>query len=80
MKTKRLLFSTISIISLAPIVVIACSNNQNNDPNSVNETIVNQEIKRIEQLKNQLSLKIKNPTEADIKTLNPDNILSNLNN
>lgn len=80
MKNKRLLFSTISIVSLAPIVVIACSNNQNNDSSSVNETIVNQEIKRIEQLKNQLSLKIKNPTEADIKTLSPDNILSNLDN
>ena len=80
MKTKRLLFSTISIISLAPIVVIACSNNQNNDSSSVNQTIVDQEIKRIEQLKNQLSLKIKNPTETDIKTLSPDNILSNLDN
>ena len=80
MKNKRLLFSTISIVSLAPIVVIACSNNQNNDSSSINETIVNQEIKRIEQLKNQLNLKIKNPTEADIKTLKPDNILSNLNN
>ena len=80
MKNKGLLISVISIINLTPIVVIACSNNQNNDSSSVNETIVNQEIKRIEQLKNQLSLKIKNPTEADIKTLSQDNILSNLDN
>ena len=81
MKNKSLLLSTITSIGWAPIVVVACSNNVNNDATKpTNEMLVDQEIARIEQLKDQLSLKIKNPTEADIQKLNADNILNNLNN
>ena len=81
MKNKRLILSAITSIGWAPIVVVACSNNVNNDATKpTNEMLVDQEIARIEQLKDQLSLKIKNPTEADIQKLNANNILNNLNN
>ena len=81
MKNKSLLLSTITSIGWAPIVVVACSNNVNNDATKpTNEMLVDQEIARIEKIKNQFSLKLKNPTEADIKKLNANNILENLDN
>ena len=69
------------MVGWAPIVVVACSNNSTNDSTKpTNQMLVDQEIERIEQLKNQFSLKLKNPTEADIKKLNANNILENLDN
>ena len=69
------------MVGWTPIVVVACSNNSTNDSTKpTNQMLVDQEIARIEQLKDQLSLKLKNPTEADIKKLNANNILENLDN
>ena len=69
------------MVGWAPIVVVACSNNSTNDSTKpTNQMLVDQEIARIEKIKNQFSLKLKNPTEADIKKLNANNILENLDN
>ena len=69
------------MVGWTPIVVVACSNNLNNDKTKpTNQMLVDQEIARIEKIKNQFSLKLKNPTEADIKKLNANNILENLDN
>lgn len=69
------------MVGWAPIVVVACSNNSTDDSTKpTNQMLVDQEIARIEKIKNQFSLKLKNPTEADIKKLNANNILENLDN
>ena len=50
------------------------------DAQSTNQTIVAKEIQRIEQIKTQLSLKIKNPIVEEINNLNAANILQQLDN
>lgn len=69
-------------LALLPAITTSCSSNNNNNDSTTNfQTIVDQEIKRIEQLKNQLSLKITGDlTEQKIELLNANNILDNLNN
>ena len=81
MKKSLLLTSLVPCSMLLPATLASCSNNNDTNDSTIDlQAIINQEIARIEQLKDQLSLKIKNPTEADIQKLNADNILNNLNN
>ena len=82
MKKSVLLTTLVPCLALLPAITTSCSDNNNNNDSTTNfQTIVDQEIKRIEQLKNQLSLKITGDlTEQKIELLNANNILDNLNN
>ena len=83
MKKSVLLITLIPSSIFLPAIVTSCSNNNdnNNDSTIDLQAIINKEITRIEQLKNQLSLKIDKPiTKEKIEALNPDNLLANLNN
>lgn len=82
MKKSVLLTTLVPCLALLPAITTSCSSNNNNNDSTTNfQTIVDQEIKRIEQLKNQLSLKITGDlTEEKIELLNANNILDNLNN
>ena len=84
MKISWLLINGIFAFGLLPAVIVACSNNNANnwpsDAQSTNQTIVAKEIQRIEQIKTQLSLKIKNPIVEEINNLNAANILQQLDN
>ena len=82
MKKSVLLTTLVPCLALLPAITTSCSDNNNNNDSTTNfQIIVDQEIKRIEQLKNQLSLKITGDlTEQKIELLNANNILDNLNN
>lgn len=82
MKKSVLLTTLVPCLALLPAITTSCSNTNNNNDSTTNfQTIVDQEIRRIEQLKNQLSLKITGDlTEEKIELLNANNILDNLNN
>ena len=84
MKKSWLLTNGIFAFGLLPAVIVACSNNNANnlpsDSQPTNQTIVAKEIQRIEQIKIQLKLKIKNPTIEEINNLNAANILQQLDN
>ena len=83
MKKSIILFALQPLLVAPSAIIISCSNtNNNNNSTAINaKTIVKQEIQRIEQLKNQLSLKIDGEiTKEKIQALNAGNILDNLNN
>ena len=83
MKKSVILLTLSPCLILLPAVTFSCSNNNNNTNDSTIDVqaIINQEIARIEQLKNQLSLKIDGQISKEkIEALNADNILNNLNN
>ena len=82
MKKSVLLITLIPSSIFLPTIVTSCNNNNNTNHSTIDlQAIINQEIARIEQLKNQLSLKIDGQiTKEKIESLNPDNILANLNN
>ena len=83
MKKSIILFVLQPFLIVPSGIIISCSNATDNDNSTaINaNTIVKQEIQRIEQLKNQLSLKIDGEiTKEKIQALNAGNILDNLNN
>ena len=83
MKKSIILFALQPFLIAPSAIIISCSNTTDNDNSTaINaNTIVKQEIQRIEQLKNQLSLKIEGEiTKEKIQALNANNILDNLNN
>lgn len=83
MKKSIILFALQPFLIVPSGIIISCSNATDNDNSTaINaNTIVKQEIQRIEQLKNQLSLKIDGEiTKEKIQALNAGNILDNLNN
>ena len=83
MKKSIILFALQPLLIAPSAIIISCSNTTDNDNSTaINaNTIVKQEIQRIEQLKNQLSLKIEGEiTKEKIQALNAGNILDNLNN
>ena len=83
MKKSIILFALQPLLVAPSAIIISCSNtNNNNNSTAINaKTIVKQEIQKIEQLKNQLSLKIDGEiTKEKIQALNAGNILDNLNN
>lgn len=82
MKKSLLLTSLVPCSMLLPATLASCSNNNDTNDSTIDlQAIINQEIARIEQLKNQLSLKIDGQISKEkIEALNPDNLLANLNN
>ena len=83
MKKSIILFTLQPLLIAPSAIIISCSNTTDDDNSTVinAKTIVKQEIQRIEQLKNQLSLKIEGEiTKEKIQALNANNILDNLDN
>ena len=80
---KKLIYQFLPVVSggFLPLIIVSCSQTNNQDNQINNKVIVEQEVQRIEEIKSSFNLK-GNPikTKAEIEKLNQTNILENIEN